>query len=1032
MAMSKEENLARLRHKKRAMKASLTRFENFLKDINNVDIDEVKIRWERAEEASRTLNEILLEISFLDDALTEVESNKELEESESKFLHLKLLVERAIKGRIGLTEGDENCELTTQNVVINDNNLHRESRGYNNFIRLPKIELPTFSGQYEDWYTFYDVFNSLIHSNNALNDVQRFHYLKSALKGEAAESIAALEISGINYTNAWSRLKERYDNPKLIIQTHISAIFELPVVKKENGIAIRQVLDGVLKHTRVLQALKRPTQHWDDLLIYIIASKLDTVTLKEWENTLEIMGVPSFNELVVFLNKRCQTLEAIANQQHFQVGTLARKAGPNKAVTAHVAAAKFKCAYCKGEHQIYQCKAFQSLSVAERKNQIKLKGLCLNCLRLNHMAKDCVASNCKICGKRHNSLLHNDEDKNKDNRVTQLSRSQDQESKENNPNTDNAACHYVKSEESKAQRQVLLSTAMVKVKNNREQWVQGRALLDSGSQSNFVSENFLRRLGLKCSGTNIEVSGINQQVSRALKIVNLNIKSRFESYETELKCVVLPSITRSLPAIEISKSELEVPSNIRLADPEFNIPREVDLLIGAERFWDLVCVGQIKLGRNKPTLQKSTLGWIIAGIIGHGKGTGQTRSNLSTEQQLSDTVNRFWQIEDCLTQAKLNDEDRNVEECFANSYSRNIDGRFIVKLPVNLRVLSQIGSSEEIAKKRLLLIEKRFAKDPEFKAEYTNFMQEYQSLGHMRLVADAADNKKRIFLPHQAVVREDAATTKIRVVFDASSKDSKGLSLNDALYKGPALQSDLFTLILRFRCHRYVICADIKKMYRQIIVHEDHTPLQTILWRDKPSEPIQRFELLTVTYGTKPASFLAVKCLHRLAELERERFPIAATAVLTDFYMDDLISGSETLQGIEELKNQMIKLLASGGFELHKWKSNITSQSSETTKAYDSQVDFFKEEESKLLGILWDSNRDILCYRSPNLKLEGKVTKRVILSEVSRLFDPLGLVGPIVTAAKILIQSLWVCKIGWDDPVPMSVYKAWHQIKSQL
>jgi len=171
MAMSKEENLARLRHKKRAMKASLTRFENFLKDINNVDIDEVKIRWERAEEASRTLNEILLEISFLDDALTEVESNKELEESESKFLHLKLLVERAIKGRIGLTEGDENRELTTQNVVINDNNLHRESRGYNNFIRLPKIELPTFSGQYEDWYTFYDVFNSLIHSNDASNDV---------------------------------------------------------------------------------------------------------------------------------------------------------------------------------------------------------------------------------------------------------------------------------------------------------------------------------------------------------------------------------------------------------------------------------------------------------------------------------------------------------------------------------------------------------------------------------------------------------------------------------------------------------------------------------------------------------------------------------------------------------------------------------------------------------------------------------------------------------------------------------------------
>jgi len=174
-------------------------------------------------------------------------------------------------------------------------------------------------------------------------------------------------------------------------------------------------------------------------------------------------------------------------------------------------------------------------------------------------------------------------------------------------------------------------------------------------------------------------------------------------------------------------------------------------------------------------------------------------------------------------------------------------------------VLSQVGNSEEIAKRRLLLTERKFAKDPGFKAEYTSFMQEYLKLRHMRPVADAADNKKRIFLPHQVVVREDAATTKLRVVFDASSKDSKGLSLNDALYKGPMLQSDLFTLILRFRCQRYVICADIKKMYS--IVHEEHTPLQTILWRDEPSKPVQRFQLLTVTYGTKPASFLAVKCI---------------------------------------------------------------------------------------------------------------------------------------------------------------------------
>jgi len=140
-------------------------------------------------------------------------------------------------------------------------------------------------------------------------------------------------------------------------------------------------------------------------------------------------------------------------------------------------------------------------------------------------------------------------------------------------------------------------------------------------------------------------------------------------------------ITEYNAKFKISKSELEIPSNTRVADPEFNVPREIDLLIGVEKFWDLICVGQIKLGRSKPTLQKLTLGWIIAGTT---QKRDRTRSHLSIEQQLSDTINRFWQIEDCLTQAKLTDEDRNVEECFTNSYSRNAEGRFIVKLPVNL------------------------------------------------------------------------------------------------------------------------------------------------------------------------------------------------------------------------------------------------------------------------------------------------------------------------------------------------------------
>lgn len=96
-----------------------------------------------------------------------------------------------------------------------------------------------------------------------------------------------MEISGVNYADAWTRLKERYDNERLIVQNHIKGIFDLPTVKKENSVGIRSVLDGVIKHTRALRALKRPTEQWDDLLIHIVLNKLDVNTIKEWENTLE-------------------------------------------------------------------------------------------------------------------------------------------------------------------------------------------------------------------------------------------------------------------------------------------------------------------------------------------------------------------------------------------------------------------------------------------------------------------------------------------------------------------------------------------------------------------------------------------------------------------------------------------------------------------------------------------------------------------------------------------------------------------------
>lgn len=235
-------------------------------------------------------------------------------------------------------------------------------------------------------------------------------------------------------------------------------------------------------------------------------------------------------------------------------------------------------------------------------------------------------------------------------------------------------------------------------------------------------------------------------------------------------------------------------------------------------------------------------------------------------------------------------------------------------------------------------------------------------------------------------------------------------SLNDALYKSP-IQTELFDLIIRFRSYKYVLCADIAKMYRQVLVQKDQTALQSIVWRDNPGSEIQDFELCTLTYGTKPASFLATRCLLQLAENEKERYPRASEVIRKDFYMDDMLTGDNTKTDILNLKSELTELLAKGAFELHKWNTNVLTLN-QTNQLENNSVSIGKEAESKLLGVLWSPSKDVFSFKVSVQGSEVRTTKRTVLSEICRLFDPLGLVGPVITLTKIIMQELW--SLVWD------------------
>ena len=102
-------------------------------------------------------------------------------------------------------------------------------------------------------------------------------------------------------------------------------------------------------------------------------------------------------------------------------------------------------------------------------------------------------------------------------------------------------------------------------------------------------------------------------------------------------------------------------------------------------------------------------------------------------------------------------------------------------------------------------------------------MDEYRKMGQMTEIYINSILNPNYFIPHHYVLKPDSTTTKLRAVFDASAKTSSGYSLNDLMYAGPTVQSDLFAILVRFRLPRFVLTTDIEKMYRQILIHKDDT-----------------------------------------------------------------------------------------------------------------------------------------------------------------------------------------------------------------
>lgn len=362
---------------------------------------------------------------------------------------------------------------------------------------------------------------------------------------------------------------------------------------------------------------------------------------------------------------------------------------------------------------------------------------------------------------------------------------------------------------------VMLATAIVYINDAAGYPKPCRALLDSGSQVNFITDACAQYLGLSKTKCFLPIVGINSMKSHAQRLQPVVMHSRFGNFNVSLELHVLPSISNDMPSrlIHIDQSKIPDTVNEQLADPSYDTPGKVDILLGAEMFYTLFSGEKIAI-TNSLMFHKTTLGWVLTGRVLNNEVIHSKSSACVCANDL--TINSALSLFISKSSVRKDEEDE-AEQHFMRTHYRDDSGRLVVRLPLNTK-LSSLGESKHMAQQRFFNLEKRLSKDKELRLAYHKFMSEYLDMNHMEMVTNVDSNSQTYYLPHHTVTKEDSITTKVRVVFDGSAPTSSGLSLNDVMLRGPTVQSSLFSILLRFRLHKIALTADVEKMYRQILV----------------------------------------------------------------------------------------------------------------------------------------------------------------------------------------------------------------------
>ncbi|XP_055622791.1 uncharacterized protein LOC129766295 [Toxorhynchites rutilus septentrionalis] len=942
-------------------------------------------------------------------------------------------------------------------IVEKDYNQFQLSRSQIAARQAVSKDLPTFSGNPEEWPIFLSMFNSTT-AMCGFTEEENLVRLQRSLKGKAYEAVKCRLMHPGNVQGVMDTLRMLYGQPEVIVHSLIGKISSLPAIREDQLETLVDFAVSVQNFCATVESCGLEEYMYNVALLHQLVSKLppslklnwaqhrktfltvNLVTFSEWVFTLaeaassvtfptvSLETKPSRND-----TRRNKKGDSYLNTHTETPHDMNSHTSPKTAVLSTSAPNKETCRVCKGNCKSPdKCKRFLEFSRDSRWAIVREFGLCRTCLRQhkgNCKAKPCGKDGCTY---RHHELLHNDQ-------KTQTSTG-NQELLQASTSRHSCNTHQTTSSS-------VLFRYLPVVLSGPGKEVHTYAFLDEGSALTLLDQELADEL--KLDGTTsplcLRWTGGTQRHEKNSSIVKLHVAARHhEARKFSLEDV------RTVSQLMLPRQTLNLDELRRLYPHLKGLPIESyqdarpRILIGMKHAQLGLSLKSREGKLGQPIAMKTRLGWTVCGGLCNEETPNMFHytfhvhsDNDGSDEDLHRAVKEYFSIDSigvCKPAKLLLSFEDERARSLLESRTRFNGERYETGLLFRYDDF-RLPDSREMALRRHRSLEKRMAKDQRLAEVLQKKIADYTTKGYIHKLSN--DEVKQHcsetwFLPVFPVTNPNKPE-KVRIVWDATAK-VHGKSLNSVLLKGPDLLSSLFEILLRFRIHPVAVTADIREMFHQVLIREEDQRYQCFFWTDEQGN-LAVYKMKVMTFGAccSPSSAQYVKNIN--AERFKSEYPAAYEAITKSHYVDDLLISVASEDEAIQIAKDVRHVHAQSGFEIRNWISNsrrVMSALQEVNmeeKCLDLSSELSTE---KVLGMWWNTTSDAFTYKIGWTRFDGALlngqrrpTKREVLRILMSIFDPLGLIAHFLAYLKALLQDIWRSRIGWDEEIEDNAFADW-------